>query len=658
MLTRKNRPFLSATNTIVFILIFTTCIFLYCHLVPEYHWTTVNALRTSETPFITQKISIVQPFIVPWGHFSAVRVLLYNKGSSYAENSILDLTLYDAFGTVITSIKIPATSIINGQFITLQFPEISASRLQHYYLQVSTVNLTEGITIASSSQAQSSDLAYFLNGKGKSGTLSFDMRFSKPGINGQVLFIILLVSGLLWFIFLACKSIIAFLNRTPLFVTVSSLVFIFGLAFLIVEPPLQMFDEPEHFRRVWEVSTGKLTSTTLNNVLVVYLPENIQKTFDRISRSFSGSNQNPIQLFEMLLEKPGDPGQLSLYPGQTTAYSFYAYLLPALFVKLTSPMVSALGLTYVARLASLLEYTILTVWALKNARRGKYAIAVVAILPFVLSVGIAINVDVLLFGGSFLYLSSVVNIAYPLENTEFPSWSEILGVIVGAFCILISKHVYYPLLALVLLIPRSRFGGRSQKLLTVAIFWLVTLLFAASLQASMPPTSDLRIDMTNINSNLQIDFLLANPINVIKVILNTLILYGPDYANQFMELTLTDHKLEIFGLIQVVLVLGFAWMESGDFFKKIRLPDYLLFLAVILMTVVTIMAPLYLRWTPVGSPIVMGIQGRYFVPAFTLFLLFIKLPLKCHLKNGPSLFFAAMTILLLYFLGSTILFFY
>jgi len=332
-----------------------------------------------------------------------------------------------------------------------------------------------------------------------------------------------------------------------------------------------------------------------------------------------------------------------------SAYSFLAYLLPALFVRIGIWLgSSALGLMALARLANLVQFVFLTGWALKQAQVGKNAIAVMAMLGLVVTQGTSINVDSLMVGGSFLFLASVFNLAYSDQQNIPMRFKDVLPLLIGSLCILISKHIYIPILALVMIIPVARFGTTRKKVTWIGVYWLVAGLIALVLQTFVTPGKDPRIDYSHINLMEQLRYILSSPMNWLRVFANAIFTQSFIFYNQFNMLNGTETSLGVFGLVQSVAVLLFAWSGSDDVNQKMKTWHKWLILLVMIAASMFVMVSLYLFWTPVGDPNIVGLQGRYFIPIITLGLItfrpaFIDLkkvmrPLELILVMGFLLF--------------------
>lgn len=617
-------------DLLVFVAILISCIIGNEIFIPKTNWIAGNVLDGAASSSIVPRTSIGQPFTALKNNLSSIKVVFLKQDVSYPENGSVNWVLVEEIPSisVIAAGSIPVGEIENGKEFVIVFPAIRDSSFKNYKIIFTTSDLPEGISLTASLQAQSTPLAYKITENAQDGTLKFYMGYSKLNYGLHVFLGELAVALLFWLIYLFRSPISQFINSMPMVEVVLIIIAVFGMLFLIIEPPLKMFDEPEHFRRIWGISQGNLSVSTVDGVAANRLPEYIQITFNRISRSIVGASQNPLQLLWMLFEPAGDASQLSKQVGLTSSYSYFGYLLPALFVKFGVNLgSSALGLIYLARLANLVLYLALTTWAVRVAQIGKYTIAVMATTGLILTQGVAIGVDSMLFAGSFLFFASVINAAYAHVDGR-PTVLEIAGIVVGAFCILASKHVYLPLLGLILLIPPKKFGSPRNKIVISAIFLIAATVFTLYLQSLITIGSDPRIDYSNINFDKQLNFVLSHPIATLGIFLNSLFKNAPEYIDQYSSLNSTFQNIGILGIIQIITVVFFSWVESRDFWGKASRIDNIIVILVVMLTLFFTFFPLYLTWTPVGADSVNGIQGRYFAPIITLLLLFFKPPLR------------------------------
>ncbi len=643
-----------------FIIILIGCIVSYEVFVPKQDWIAGNSIKSGGNVSITSGTIIEQSFIAQNDHLSGLQILFAKDDKEYPAGATITWELVNPYipETPLASGVIDISAIINGQLFAIQFPEIKESFFTPYILRLKTDLPLEGISIPRSPLTQSAGLTLWTNGTVQQGTLAFNLGFTRDVLSLPIFLLLLGTAIFLWWALLKRRKIWNTLNSTPLYKSVPILIAIFGLCFLIAVPPLQMPDEELHFRRAWDVSNGVLIPTLADGVVSTRLPEYIQAAFDRISRG-DRTSHNPVQMLQLLFEPSGNPDQISTITSQSSPYNFSAYLLPALFIRLGVLLgSSALGLFLLGRLASLLLYIFLTTWALKNAKIGKYSIAVMALLGFVVTQGTAMSIDSLIMAGGFLFLSSVINLAFAVQETRKALRSEIWGLIVGAFCILIAKFVYLPLLALVLLIPASKFGTARNKMAAITIFGLAAVALTLGIYLMLPQGIDPRIDNTKVNMGLQVANLLDSPLTWLHVVNQTLNIYAMSYYVQFTWINGSSESMGLFSIAQIILILLFAWSESRDMWNKLRIWHYFIIGLVALLTLMAIYLPLYLTWTPVGADRVLGTQGRYLIPVFTLLLMTLKPAFIGIRKSFSALLILSMGFLLFNQLWMTLVIFY
>jgi uncharacterized membrane protein len=635
-------------NSFALIIIALTCIAFQKIFIPKFDLVAGNLISGNSTNYIREGNVLSQPFISNKNGMSTIQVFFIKQDSLYPDDAVIDwkvLSIMD--NTPVAQGEILVNSIRDKTFYVINFIPIKNSYLKPYVLKLSSSMEIDGIAIASSSIFQSDSLAYQINNKVQQGTIVFYTGYASPDFNLLIIFRGLIFAIPLWIVFLFREEMLVSLEKRPLHYTVTTVVVLVGLFMVIFQPPLHMFDEPEHFRRVWEVSTGKLIPSSTDGIFSTRLPVYIQQTYNRIYRSVGDTTQNPVQIYQMLLEPAGDETLLSSN-GLISTYSFFAYLVPAFFVRLGIWLgISALGLTYLARVANLIQFAFLTYWSLKQASIGGQTIAAMALMSLVLTQGMAINIDSLMIGGTFLFMTSAFNLIWPKDESLIITGKEIAPIVFGAICILVSKHIYLPIISLIILIPSSKFGTLKNKWKWIFLSLLTVGVLSVFLQILVMPGNDPRIDTSSINPAEQLKFILNSPLSWLRVFSLTMINNGFDYYNQFNLLNGTNKSIGIFAIFQFTGVLFFSWSEKNVLQNKITIWHQIYSFFIIFITSMFIALPLYLYWTPVGASGVNGLQGRYFLPVIILALVVFRPKLTYNGKYIRAKLLIIMTSLLL-----------
>ena len=166
------------------------------------------------------------------------------------------------------------------------------------------------------------------------------------------------------------------------------------------------------------------------------------------------------------------------------------------------------------------------------------------------------------------------------------------------------------------------------------------------------PSAQVYYEAQNVNGTEQIKGVLKAPISFIKVLKNTMEVYGESYLFGMIASPLGWLDIVVSPLITIaflVLVLFSSMIEKNEvaFSRKQKIWNFL----IILGTALLIIGAMYISWTGVGAEVVEGVQGRYFIPLLPLLLfcismkqnyvkwnyIHIDLPIVLVLLNGITL---------------------
>jgi uncharacterized membrane protein len=242
----------------------------------------------------------------------------------------------------------------------------------------------------------------------------------------------------------------------------------------------------------------------------------------------------------------------------------------------------------------------------------------------------SLSADSLTIGVSFLFVATILKLA--LEN-PIDKLKWLLAILILAIFLSLCKQSYSFLIFLFFLVPISRLGGLKKY----ALFFALMLLSSISLIALwLHLINDIRIALESwrmttvppgqiVSASEQLNWVLTHPLGYLNVLINTVQIHGLDVAKSFIigKLGWADVPMPhwLFYLHGTMLVF-YALTDSK---KEIALPyaKKMLILSVCLINVLVIFTSLYLIWNPVGTDIIDGLQGRYFVPiGILVFLIF------------------------------------
>jgi hypothetical protein len=405
-----------------------------------------------------------------------------------------------------------------------------------------------------------------------------------------------------------------------------------GLSFALLMPPLQIPDELSHFFRALAISDGTCVSP---------VHQSVPSTVLRLNAVFPAyvETHHPVRFqdYKRLMGTrwmDGDPVQIQNL--NATIYNCAPYLASAAALELAKlSSQSAIGLFYSARLANFALYLVAVYVALRILPFGRPVLFCLALMPMTLHQAASVSADAATIASAFLLFAYVLYLAF---DPRIISVSGRHLIALGGLILFTTLCKINPwLILLVLLIPKSKFGGTRTKLLTVGALLALVVLALVAWQG---------IDKANIlafkaaRSNLGIytesnfAFVLHHPLRFLSVFARSWWQIGPDYATEFVGyLGPISIRLPTW-LVKTYLGLLIVTALTGGTRLRITLNDRLICAGIVAGSVVSIFTLLWaLEMTQsylateiigLGTGVVPGVQGRYFIPIAPILLMAIS----------------------------------
>jgi uncharacterized membrane protein len=281
-----------------------------------------------------------------------------------------------------------------------------------------------------------------------------------------------------------------------------------GLAFLVVNPPFAVNDEDVHLARVYELSTGRLTTRSDEQGEYHEVPEDYVALGARYWRMVEPGDQARVDVGELWQQVRAGRAKAQVhFPGRAGAYAPICYLPQILAVWLVRHFdVSVLVHLYAARLASLLGYIALAWMAIRVSAQLQWLFMIIALTPIALTQAAGVSADGTVIGLSLLFFALAAK-AVCMGDTL--SRKELVGLAVAVIALTVCKPVY---LMVVTCLPALFWTRRGQALQTASLLAVSTLLAAglyagwASLIPAQPGPPD-----PNTDTLRQLAFLREHP---------------------------------------------------------------------------------------------------------------------------------------------------
>jgi uncharacterized membrane protein len=365
-------------------------------------------------------------------------------------------------------------------------------------------------------------------------------------------------------------------------------------------PPWANPDEPNHMLRIVELAHGELIGQRSSPKDAGGLID--EGVFDAAT-PFEPLKFHPDRKVTHSLLRQGDrvPWRDSLsFAGfaNTAPYSPFLYL-PAITAVQVGQMV---GLRvdrtlYLARTAMALTAALATATALTLARRTRYVLATLAMLPMSCELYASASQDALIIG---VLLLAVGWIDYIIDRGHPANWVELSGLALALAAVAMARPPYVPLASLLLLGGERWSWSTSMAACFVLIMVGIWSAFAAAtvLVAHGEPPA-------------QITIMLADPLWLGKVLVNTIEHQWRAYVVQFIgDLGWLDTPVPKWYVTFALAVLGAAFAAASN--GLTRYPW--LALAAVMVSALLIFTVQYVSWTQPGAAINDAISGRYLIP--------------------------------------------
>lgn len=317
-----------------------------------------------------------------------------------------------------------------------------------------------------------------------------------------------------------------------------------------------------------------------------------------------------------LNDSPGDLTLVDLLPHESKMeyYSIVNWLPQGLGLTIgrllrLNPSLSVI----IARILILAAYIAGCYRAVKNTPVGKSVMTFSALLPICLMMSSSFSYDAMVFISVLNFISIVLNLRKDYTRSAFVealAWSFILGAVKGG-----SGLVLLPLL--LILIRKDK-----KSLITTGSILGMTL-FSYILFSKIIPSDDLFQFGVENSGNMMASFSLEHPVEYLKMLVRTYLYFADRFVLESLgsDLAFIEPPFPMITVIGAALcMLIYATFERDEltFDKK----DRFVISTIVLIAFIATPAML-LSYTPAGSGMIYGIQGRYFFPTVPLLSLCI-----------------------------------
>lgn len=389
-----------------------------------------------------------------------------------------------------------------------------------------------------------------------------------------------------------------------------------GTIFVFIFAPATSPDEPVHFQSAYYLSNLLCCPLRqLNLSGKVLLRSEDYHYFTQII-SITQSRENYLSILDNFQWFDHSLGYQEFNGGTAIGNAPLGYLVGGIVIAIGRLLhLGFYPIYYLGRLANVFAYAFITYYAMKRTPIGKNVIFIISFLPMTLHVTASFSYDCYAIAFTTLFVSEILRTIYfqnPLTKKQFAALT-VLG-----FMVAITKVVYIPILLSFFLIPNSRIADTSKK----AILAKFAMLFACIILFLAVSLSQLTSNLTSENltytdsQSFTLNWVLHNIASTIIIFVRTLVVNREIFFLEMLgvslgwfQIYLNDGILYFFAFILLICCgTDLPTAEQPTVFVRCTAA------LAVAASVGLVLASMFFAWTPFGSTIIAGVQGRYFIP--------------------------------------------
>ena len=407
---------------------------------------------------------------------------------------------------------------------------------------------------------------------------------------------------------------------------------IFGMIFMMLTPPFQSPDENSHFKKAYAISNGDFYPISRDGNIGYEIPVEMENYInDKLK--MAGNKNNKYTFDEMTLDdlSEKDYSEKNLMDFSTIYVTPLAYIAPSLgilFARITTNIIglnniSATNMLYFARFFSLMLYIIIIAKAIKITPILKKTFCFIGLIPMSLSLASAVSYDNFLIPVCMLATAIIFKLIFD-DNVKTISLKYLVTLGIIGFILLSIKTVYITILFPLIFVPKSKYGENIKQIIkSIGIILVIAL--SLYILNKIPTIGVIRTSSTNA-VNDQINFVISQPFTYLRILWDTLIQNRHFYFTSLFGVfgLLDTYVLTVFIVAYAIAFLLVIISDLSIADKKFNWKYKLLAFLGTCASVFGIFLAMYIYWTSdnfdggVGSNIINGVQGRYFLPLIPL----------------------------------------
>lgn len=411
------------------------------------------------------------------------------------------------------------------------------------------------------------------------------------------------------------------------------IIMLIGIIYTLIVPQFSVPDEYTHYLTSYSQSSILLGEKAFDEHGNVLLYEDSSNTLIRASHP---TVNEYVKEYDGLIGKEKfriNQPYISRAPLTLGSFGYFPQVLGVSLGRILG--LNGIQTGVLGRISALLLFAVLISYSLKIIPKFfEKVLFTISILPMTLQQVCSYNYDSVLFTACFFLFVYLLYLVYEKEKI---SKLDIALVTLSSIVIATIKFVYLPILGLGLLIPREKFTLKNGKILVILM--LVVLSLGSYLVVMKCNSLFWNVHVSDTSSLINyntftISQVIQHPIREIAIIIATFQRFTADYISQMISgplgwLEMNVPALQLSGFLMMLFYSLFSVEKKSKTDQKVKLCSGLISMMIILIVILA----LQISWTPDNSMIVVGVQGRYFLPILPMVLLAMKDVLTIKVQN-------------------------
>ncbi len=406
----------------------------------------------------------------------------------------------------------------------------------------------------------------------------------------------------------------------------------FGFIFVFLTPPMQTPDEQTHFFQSYAVSNLDFVPQRFEQGGMAHYGAELPKSIFQAARALSGDVAGVSEtrfnkhLFVDYADQPLRT-DLTSHEASGSSYAPIVYIPQATGITVGKIFdASPLIMIWLGRLANLAAWVAIIYFAIRIMPFGKWAMAILALNPMAVFLSASLSADVMTTALAFLFFSIV---ATTLSNKQILSKKKLIAIFVTLIMLVLTKPTNMIFALLLLAIPWKNFKNKRNYALfcfgAIGGALLTILLWNSIVSEANQFTANIQAAGRTLDPSAQLAGIIHDPLNYLKLILINYVLILPvGYPGDFTLTSVVgalgwgERSLPLWTIILYIVSVFFTFLHMIGRGGSLTKPQKLTILSVFALFVVANITALYIYVNAVGQSIILGVQGRYFIPSSIL----------------------------------------